>query len=45
MNGYYGFVEIILVFGLVLAWGLYEWRSARRYKRDVEKDARAETDR
>ena len=40
MNGAYGFVEIILVFGLVLAWGLYEWRSARRYKRDLEKKRR-----
>lgn len=37
MNGYYGFVEIILVFGLVLGWGLYEWRDARRYRRDREK--------
>ena len=35
MSGYFGLIELILVFALVLGWGLYELRSVRR---DIRKD-------
>ena len=42
MSGYYGLIELVLVFGLVLGWGLYELRSVRRATREAaHKDAPA----
>lgn len=39
MGGWYGITELLLVFGLVLGWGLWELRSMRRYKREqAERD-------
>ena len=34
MSGWFGLIELLLVFGLVLGWGLWELRGARRYKRE-----------
>ena len=41
MGGCGGLIELVLVFALVLGWGLYELRSVRRDKK-VARDAAAE---
>ena len=41
MGGYGGLIELVLVFALVLGWGVYELRSVRRDKKATT-DATAE---
>jgi hypothetical protein len=33
LSGYGGLIELVLVFALVLGWGLWELRSVRRYNK------------
>ncbi len=43
MSGYYGLIELVLVFALVLGWGVYELRSVRRATREAaRRDAGAD---
>ena len=39
MSGYFGLIELVLVFALVLGWGVWELRSVRRATRQAALDA------
>ena len=38
MSGWYGLIELVLVFGLVLGWAFWELHKTRNYKPPAKKD-------
>ncbi len=41
----YGLIELLLVFGVVMAWAIWQWRDWRRWRRERSKLERDDCER